>query len=222
MANTRFHPRRDVLLAIYQRLLADYGDQAWWPGDSRFEIMVGAVLTQNTAWTNVEKALANLKAADLLAPEALLALDDGALAGLIRPSGYYNIKAQRVKNLCRMLADAGGEAALAQLPTDELRAAVLAVNGVGPETCDDILLYAFARPVFVIDAYTRRLLRRYGLARGDEPYDDLRVGFERALGEDVELFRQYHGLIVQHAKLACSATPRCGSCCLAEQCEARD
>lgn len=217
-----FHATGQQLRAIYRDLLAAYGDQAWWPGDSRFEIMVGAVLTQNTAWSNVERAIANLKAAGALDAELMLALDDDHLAELIRPSGYYNIKARRLKNLCRWLSDNGGEAALERLATGPLRAALLAVNGVGPETCDDILLYAFDRPVFVIDAYTRRLLRRYGLASGKEPYETLRAGFERALGPDAALYKQYHGLIVQHAKVACAARPRCAPCCLAESCAGRD
>lgn len=218
MAGTAFQPSRKALRAIYDGLLAAYGDQGWWPGDSPFEIMVGAVLTQNTAWSNVEKAIANLKAAGVLDPERLLALPDQELAELIRPSGYYNIKAQRLKQLCRFLQDAGGVAALAAEPTDVLRKALLAVKGVGPETADDILLYAFDRPVFVIDAYTRRLLQRCGLATGEESYEDLRAGFERALGPDAALFNQYHGLIVQHAKTACATRPRCGRCCLAKQC----
>lgn len=220
MSPTPFQPSRSELLAVYDGLRAAYGHQHWWPGDSRFEIMVGAVLTQNTAWTNVEKALANLKAAKALDAHAILAMDEAALAELIRPSGYYNIKARRLRNLCRMLEETGGEAALDQLDTHTLRTRVLAVNGVGPETCDDILLYAFDRPVFVIDAYTRRLLKRYGLASGDESYEALRKGFEIALGPDVALYKQYHGLIVEHAKAACAAKPRCGMCCLAKHCRA--
>lgn len=207
-------------MVIYGRLLAAYGEQDWWPGDMPFEIMVGAVLTQNTAWTNVEKAIANLKAAGVLEPDAILALADDQLGELIRPSGYYNVKARRLKNFCRFLVDAGGAGELAILPTEELRAAVLSVNGIGPETADDILLYAFDRPVFVIDAYTRRLLQRCGLASGEESYETLRSGFEQALGEDVFLYQQYHALVVQHAKIACAARPRCTVCGLAQDCPA--
>ena len=219
MSATAFHPDRAALLAIYDTLFAAYGDQQWWPGDTPFEVMVGAVLTQNTAWGNVEKVIANLKAAGALSPEVMLALPDAELAELVRPSGYFNIKARRLKNFCRFLLEAGGEAALAGLSTPALRAAVLAVNGVGPETCDDILLYAFDRPVFVIDAYTRRLLQRYGLATGKESYEALREGFEAALGPDVGLFQQYHALVVQHAKVSCANRPRCPACCLEEVCE---
>ena len=221
MCSDRFQPSRADLMTIYQALLGAYGDLAWWPGDSRLEIMIGAVLTQNTAWTNVEKALGQLKAADALSLERILALPETELAALIRPSGYFNIKADRLKQLCRFVQQAGGEAALARRETTELRTAVLAVKGVGPETCDDILLYAFERPVFVIDAYTRRLLKRYGLARGDESYDALRLGFERALGPDVDLYKAYHGLIVEHAKAACAVKPRCRQCCLAVSCPQR-
>ena len=216
-----FSPSRAVLLGIHDELRAAYGELGWWPGDSPFEIMVGAILTQNTAWTNVEKALAQLKAADALSLERILALPETELAALIRPSGYFNIKADRLKQLCRFIDTAGGESVLAQLETPALRAAVLAVKGVGPETCDDILLYAFDRPVFVIDSYTRRLLQRYGLARGDEAYDVLRLGIERALGPDVALFKAYHGLIVEHAKAACAVKPRCALCCIAKPCGQR-
>lgn len=218
MAEPSFHPDRAKLMAIYDGLLAAYGEQDWWPGDTPFEIMVGAVLTQNTAWTNVEKAIANLKSAGVLDVDAMLALPDDRLAELVRPSGYYNIKARRLKNLCRFLIEGGGESGLARLPTDALRSAVLGVNGIGPETADDILLYAFERPVFVIDAYTRRLLQRCGLATGKESYEALRQGFERALGPDVALYKEFHALVVQHAKLACATKPRCGSCGLAPDC----
>lgn len=216
-----FAPTRRELRRIHDRLFDRYGDLGWWPGDSPFEIMVGAVLTQNTAWSNVEKALDRLKAAGALSCKAILALPENRLAELIRPSGYFNIKADRLRQLCRFLERAGGETALATLDTKALRHAVLAVKGVGPETCDDILLYAFDRPVFVIDAYTRRLLKRYGLAAGDESYEVLRAGFEQALGPDVPLYQHFHGLIVEHAKLACAVRPRCDGCCLARCCAKR-
>lgn len=210
--------KREDLQRIYRRLYRHYGPQHWWPGESVFEIMIGAVLTQNAAWSNVERAIANLRAAGWLTLDALLAADEGELAEALRPSGYFNIKTRRLLNLCRHLQAAGGEAAWAACDTAALRQTLLSVNGVGPETADDILLYAFERPVFVIDAYTRRLLRRQGLARGDEPYEALRAAFERTLGPDVRLFNEYHGLIVQHAKQACGAKPRCSDCCLAAEC----
>jgi len=209
------------LLAVYQRLHGAHGPQSWWPGDTRFEIMVGAVLTQNTAWTNVEKAIANLKAANALSPEAIAAAPHRRLAAWLRPSGYFNVKAQRLRAFCRWLLEQGGERRLARWPTARLRAALLAVHGVGPETADDILLYAFNRPVFVIDAYTRRLFRRLGVIEGSEHYESLRELFEARLDADVPLFNEYHALIVAHAKEVCRPRPRCAGCCLRRMCPSR-
>lgn len=211
-------PAPRSLQKIYERLLAAYGPQHWWPGDSRFEVMVGAVLTQNTAWRNVELAIANLKAAAALTPAAIAGLPHAELAALIRPSGYFNVKARRLQAFCRFVVESGGEDVLAGLPTEVLRRDLLAVHGIGPETADDVLLYAFARPVFVIDAYTRRLLSRLGVASGDEGYEALRQGIERAFGPQTQLFNELHGLIVHHAKVACSTRPRCAACCLRRIC----
>jgi len=151
------------LQQVFDDLLAAYGPQHWWPGDTPFEVMVGAVLTQNTAWGNVEKAIANLKKNDALSAEAIVGCGHDRLAAWLKPSGYFNIKATRLQNFCRWYLAQGGFEALNQRPTDELRHGLLSVNGVGPETADDMLLYAFERPVFVIDAYTRRLFSRLGL-----------------------------------------------------------
>ncbi len=203
---------------IYDALYAAHGPQHWWPGDTAFEIMVGAVLTQNTAWVNVERAIANLKQADALTPEAIAAAHPKRLAKWLKPSGYFNVKAKRLRAFCRWLLAQGGVAALAQLPTDELRARLLAVHGVGPETADDILLYAFERPVFVIDAYTRRIFQRLGAIAGDEDYDTLRLAFERALGPDTALFNEYHGLIVRQGKDVCRTRPLCAQCAIARLC----
>lgn len=213
-----FRPRRQRLLAVYDRLFAAYGPQHWWPGDTPFEIMVGAVLTQNTAWSNVERAIANLKSAGWLSPAAIAASEHGPLAEVLRPAGYFNVKAHRLVSFCRFLVDSGGEPTLARQDTADLRRALLAVHGIGPETADDILLYAFGRPVFVIDAYTRRLLQRLGLASGAEGYEELRAGFERALGPGAALYNEYHALIVHHAKAACRVRPRCEDCCLRRGC----
>jgi endonuclease III related protein len=204
--------KQQQLMVVYQRLIGAYGDQSWWPADSSFEVMVGAVLTQNTAWTNVEKAISNLKHADSLTLEGLLALSDEALAQLIRPSGYFNIKTKRLKNLCLWMAENGGESKLAAVDTGTLRSSLLQVNGVGPETADDILLYAFARPVFVIDTYTRRLFSKLCLIQGSEPYEDLRQIFEAELEADVSLFNQYHALIVRHAREKCQQRADCRHC----------
>ncbi|MBI5782876.1 MAG: endonuclease III domain-containing protein, partial [Gammaproteobacteria bacterium] len=190
----------------------------WWPGDSAFEIMVGAVLTQNTAWTNVERAITNLKQAKALSPEAIVKAHPKRLAAWLRPSGYFNIKAKRLKALCRWLMEQGGVRKIAKLPTNDLRHALLNVHGIGPETADDILLYAFTRPVFVIDAYTRRIFTRLGLIAGDEHYEALRGLFENGLGSSVSLFNEYHALIVVHGKDVCKKRPLCGNCSLTEEC----
>lgn len=204
--------KQQQLMTVYQRLIEAYGAQSWWPADSTFEVMVGAVLTQNTAWTNVEKAITNLKHSDSLSLESILALSDEALAQLIRPSGYFNIKAKRLKNLCLWIAENGGESELDGLDTATLRSSLLEVNGIGPETADDILLYAFARPVFVIDTYTRRLFTTLCLIHGGEPYEVLRHNFEAGLEPDTGLFNQYHALIVRHAKEKCKQTADCRHC----------
>ena len=215
-----FRPSRRQLTDLYERLLAAYGRQQWWPADSAFEVAVGAVLTQNTNWSNVERALANLKTAGTLSLDALVALHPGELAQLIRPSGYYNIKAERLRQLCLYLQRIGGLDTLREQPLEAARNGLLSVKGVGPETADDILLYAVDRPVFVIDTYTRRLLQRHALARGDESYDTLRRGFEAVLPAEPALFRQYHALFVQHAKQACRKRPECSACCLQASCPA--
>ena len=184
--------------------------------------MVGAVLTQNTAWRNVERAIDNLKAAALLEPERILHCEHAALAGALRPSGYFNVKAERLRHYCRWYLEAGGFAVLARWPTEKLRHALLGVKGVGPETADDILLYAFERPVFVIDAYTRRLFSRLGLCAPDVGYEGLRHDFERALPPDVALLNEYHALIVAHAKDVCRPRPRCTECALRRRCLSAD
>lgn len=213
-----FAPTPRELTDLYERLVSRYGEQPWWPAETPFEVVVGAVLTQNAAWNNVEKAIDRLRASGKLVLDALLATDHETLAELIRPSGYFNIKARRLRSLCEYLAAQGGLEAFAAIDLKDQRIGLLAVNGVGPETADDILLYALDRPVFVIDTYTRRLLQRYRLAAGDEPYEDLRLGFENALRGDVYRYQQYHALIVMHAKEVCRKTPLCDQCALATRC----
>ncbi len=206
------------LQRIFDDLLAAYGPQHWWPGDTPFEVMVGAILTQNTAWGNVEKAIANLKENNALSAEAIDACEHDRLAAWLKPSGYFNIKAIRLQNYCRWYLAQGGFEALSQRPTGELRHGLLSVNGVGPETADDMLLYAFERPVFVIDAYTRRLFSRLGLVDEKLGYEALRSFFETALPADVALFNEYHALIVRHAKEACRKRPLCEPCPLGPAC----
>lgn len=214
--------RADAWLAPYHRLLAAYGPQHWWPGETAFEVMVGAILTQNTAWANVERAMANLKAAGRLTCRDLLALPDDALAELIRPAGYFNVKARRLKALCAFLADQGVCAAPERLrdlgPLPELRRRLLTVHGVGEETADSILLYALRLPVFVVDAYTRRIFSRLGLIPADASYGEIQQTFQRHLQADVALYNEYHALIVHLGKSVCRPKPRCEQCPLRERC----
>ncbi|MCB1858701.1 MAG: endonuclease [Gammaproteobacteria bacterium] len=198
-----------------------YGPQSWWPAETRLEVLVGAVLTQGTRWRNVELAISRLRAADVMSLDGLMALPLDCLAELIRPSGYFNVKARRLANLCKFIQQRNGEAGLEALDTPALRRALLSVNGIGPETADDILLYAFERPVFVVDNYTRRLFRRLGWIVGDEPYDDLRGAVELAVGGDTALFNELHALVVFHGKHVCRPNPRCQGCCLASRCPGR-
>jgi len=207
--------------SVYSNLLAAYGRQGWWPADTSFEVMVGAVLTQNTAWTNVERALGRLAERIDLSAESILSLDVEALADALRPAGYFNLKAQRLRAFCSFYVASGGLDALSRIETDRLRDQLLAVKGIGPETADDMLLYAFDRPVFVVDAYTRRLFSRLGQLSGDEGYEGIRAAFEAVLGPDVALLKEYHALLVRHAKEACrSRHPRCSTCSLRSDCPA--
>ena len=155
-----------TIYQIYQRLMRVYGPQQWWPGETAFEVMVGSVLTQNTSWVNVERAIANLKQQKVLSASCIVTLTHKRLARLLTPVGYFNVKATRLKNFCQWYLAQGGQGHLQRLATAALRHSLLAVNGIGPETADDMLLYAFERPVFVIDAYTRRLFKRLGIIEG--------------------------------------------------------
>ncbi|MGD8428845.1 MAG: endonuclease III domain-containing protein [Ectothiorhodospiraceae bacterium] len=210
----------EALWAVYDRLLETFGPQHWWPGDDPFEIMVGAVLTQNTAWTNVERAIQRLRRCSLLDPNAMLAAPEEELADAIRPSGYFNVKARRLRALCRSFLAHEGVAGMDALETGVLRERLLAVHGIGRETADDILLYAFQRPVFVIDAYTRRIFSRLGVVAGDEGYEMLRGLFEGALGENAPVFNEYHALIVRLGKDICRPRPLCPQCPLQAGCPA--
>jgi len=207
---------REQLLDIYQRLYAAFGPQYWWPGSTPFEVAVGAVLTQNTAWRNVERAIDNLKEAGCLELEPLLALPEARLAALLRPAGYFNVKARRLRNLLVHLRDHGGDLS-AYLAGDLLsrRADLLTVNGLGPETVDSILLYAGNRPTFVCDAYTRRLLTRHGLIDERATYEEMRALFMDHLPEDVVLYNEFHALIVRTGYHYCKPLPRCEGCPLA-------
>jgi endonuclease-3 related protein len=204
----------EQLTEIYQLLFDRFGPQHWWPGETQFEIITGAILTQNTNWANVEKAITNLKSADLLTPEKLYRLDMSELAEFIRPAGYYNIKAKRLKSfLSWFFQNYDGQLAnLETLDTDHLRAELLAVNGIGPETADSILLYAFSKPVFVVDAYTARVAVRHGLIDPEADYEQLRDLFQSNLPQDVQLFNEYHALLVRLGKDFCRPKARCSGC----------
>lgn len=200
---------------MYERLYAHFGPRHWWPGASPFEVAVGAVLTQNTAWKNVERAIDNLKEAGALDLEALRALKPKQLAELIRPVGYYNLKEQRLRNLLDMFHHEcdGDLDELWQRPLPEAREILLAVKGVGPETADSILLYAGGRPTFVIDAYTFRVLGRHGLAKEGDNYQDLQTLFMDHLEPDPALFNEFHALIVGLGHQLCKKSkPLCQGC----------
>ena len=204
----------DRLMEIYNLLFKNFGPQHWWPGDGRFEIIAGAILTQNTNWTNVEKAIANLKAACSLTPERIYNLQTETLAELIRPAGYFNIKAKRLKSFMNWLFENydGRLENIEAVETRQLREELLAVKGIGPETADSILLYAFDRPVFVVDAYTARIAARHYLIEPPFDYAQLQSVFEDNLAEDVKLFNEYHALLVKLGKEYCRPKARCAGC----------
>lgn len=203
------------LLAIYDKLYDAFGPQKWWPADSAFEVMVGAILTQNTSWKNVEKAIANLKEQHVLSAQKLLCMDKRRLARLIRPAGYYNIKAERLKEFIRFLS-AEFRADIKKMSTcrsGALRRRLLEVSGIGPETADSMLLYALNKPVFVVDAYTLRIMSRHGLIDAEAKYDELQNLFRKNLKNSVKLFNEYHALLVKLGKDYClKSKPRCNIC----------
>jgi endonuclease-3 related protein len=208
------------LPAIYQLLYKRYGPQHWWPAETPLEMIIGAILTQSAAWTNVEKAINNLKANGSLSVEWLRSLSQDELARLIRPSGYYNVKARKIRAFVDWLVERyGGELdRLFALDSAELRNELLSVHGVGEETADSIILYAAHRPIFVIDAYTRRIIARLGLAPRDESYAAYQALFVNSLPHDGALFNEYHALLVQHGKTVCRKNPLCAGCCLSRLC----
>jgi endonuclease-3 related protein len=210
----------EALTVIYDRLFDRYGPQHWWPGDTPFEVIIGAILTQSTAWTNVEKAIANLKAEGLLDPVSLDAIETEKLATLIRPSGYYNAKAAKLKAFIKRLHDehSGSLNQLFALDTTSLRRELLSIHGIGPETADSILLYAANRPVFVIDTYTKRIIGRLGLAPADDSYEAFQQLFMNRLPHDEGMFNEYHALFVRHGKDICRKSPKCDGCCLLDIC----
>lgn len=210
----------DNLKDVYSRLLAAYGPQHWWPADGRFEVMVGAILTQSTAWTNVAKAIRNLKAANSLSPEALRRLSLDELAALIRPSGYYAAKSLKLKALAAWVGEHNDDLVETFAgDTEQLRCELLSVYGIGEETADSILLYGGCKPVFVVDAYTRRIVDRVGMAHGGTGYSDYQALFSFNLPSDVAMFNEYHALLVEHGKRVCRKDPLCPDCCILDVCE---
>lgn len=208
------------VLAVYDSLLAHYGPQRWWPADTRFEVIVGALLMQQTAWRNVAIAIKNLEAAGLLDVHAIAAASVPTLRKHVRVAGFYRTKPQRLRSFCRHLLErsAGDLDAYFRRSTVAVRADLLAQPGVGPETADSILLYAGAHPVFVVDAYTIRIGERIGLFQ-TEDYAKIQRFFERRLPRDIERYREYHALLVAHAKALCRPTPRCDACPLQSNCD---
>ena len=209
-----------TLPEIYRRLFEHYGPQHWWPGDSPFEVMVGAILTQSAAWQNVEKAISNLKNAGMMSPGALRNIPVVELAQLIHPCGYYNAKAFKIKVFVNWLGAFCGDDLdqLFALDTNILRQQFLAIHGIGLETADSILLYAGNKPIFVIDAYTRRIISRLGLMPEKDRYDDYQALFMNNLPQNAKLFNEYHALMVRLGKEACRKQPICDRCCLFEIC----
>lgn len=203
-----------LLKDMYNRMSRFYGPTHWWPGDSPFEIAVGAILTQNTAWTNVEKAIANLKQEKLLHPERMTAAPRAKLENALRPSGYFRQKAERLCLFCQFLLTHhhGSMKRLSALPLETLRSALLALKGIGPETADDIMLYACEKPVFVVDAYTRRILSRHGLVKDTVSYDAMQQIFHQCVKRDVAIYKEFHGLIVWTGKDFCRRKPDCTAC----------
>jgi endonuclease-3 related protein len=210
-----------VLLQIYERLFERFGPQHWWPADGPFEVIVGAILTQCVSWNNVATAIGNLRRAGLMDPRRLMEADEGTIASLVRPAGYYRQKAKKIRAFLSYLwgRHGGDLASMFATPPDELRSELLAVWGLGPETVDSIMLYAGGIASFVVDAYTSRIMSRIGVVPAGTPYDRVRRMFMDGLPRDAALFNEYHALLVTLGKRACLKTrPRCGECPLSDIC----
>lgn len=202
------------LMRIYRLMFSRLGPQHWWPAETPFEMMVGAILTQNTNWGNVEKAIERLRQAGMLKPDRIARASLPTLGALVRPAGYFRVKAKRLRSFVRYFVGrySGDWRKMARRPTAELREELLAVHGVGPETADSILLYALRHPVFVVDAYTKRIFSRHGWAGEETEYHDLQGFIVRGIGGDPGLYNEYHALIVMIGKDFCRKKPRCESC----------
>jgi len=209
------------LSEIYRRLYQKYGPQNWWPAETDFEVIVGAILTQSAAWTNVEKGINNLKRANAVNPASIREIPHSELSGLIHSCGYYNAKAEKLRVFAQWFKINYEDdlEKMFTLDTRLLREELLKVHGIGEETADSILLYAGRKPVFVIDAYTRRLCERLGLKPQGDKYSDYQKLFMDNLPHDVQMFNEFHALIVNHGKLFCKKVPQCEGCCLRGLCE---
>ncbi len=199
---------------IYKRLLAKFGPQNWWPAKTKFEVIIGAILTQNTSWENVERAIANLREENLLTPQKIKDIALKRLARLIRPAGYFNIKAERIKHFIHFLfKEYGGSIEkMSKEYGPNLRIKLLSINGIGPETADSILLYALEKPVFVVDAYTKRMLSRHNLISRRADYQQVQTFFTDNLSQDAKVFNEYHALLVRLGKELCKTKPLCEIC----------
>ncbi|NQW23891.1 MAG: endonuclease [SAR202 cluster bacterium] len=210
------------LMDVYDRFYAAYGPQQWWPGDGPFEVIVGAILTQSAAWTNVEMALAKMRAAGCWSLDALHRTTEPELAQLVRSSGYFNAKARKLKAFAAHVADnyEGDLDRFMSKATVPLRQELLSIHGIGEETADDIIVYAAGKPSFVIDTYTRRIMDRMGISPdGTRPkYGDYQAMFHDNLPHETQFFNEFHALWDNHAKEACAKTPRCQGCCLLDVC----
>jgi endonuclease III related protein len=210
---------KDILIKIYRTLYQTYGPRHWWPGETSFEVMVGAILTQNTSWRNVEKAIQKLKGKGVLNPEGIHHLKRSELARLIKSSGYYRIKTDRLKSFIDFLFEeyGGNIKKMGRERLGELREKLLGVKGIGPETADSILLYGLKKPIFVVDAYTRRILSRHGIIPEKASYEEVQKLFMDYPPRDEKLFNEYHALFVYLGKTVCKKTPRCDICPLRDK-----
>ena len=205
----------NIIYNIYKILLNHYGKQNWWPAETRYEVVVGAILTQNTSWKNVERAINNLKNKNLIDERKILNIEENKLKELIKPAGFYNLKAKRLKNVTKFIVEKYGNTekmAKSDKDTLTLRSELLSINGVGKETADSILLYALDRESFVVDSYTKRMFSRLGVISEKAKYDEIKEIFEKSLPKDLEIYKEYHALIVEHCKRFCRKNPLCDNC----------
>lgn len=211
--------RSSSLNRLYKILLECHGKQYWWPGDNEFEISIGAILTQNVSWKNVEIAIKNLKEKSLLSPESLYSRKEEEIAPLIKSTGYFNQKAKKIKNFLEWFKMYNFSfESLKDIELETLRSRLLLVNGIGQETADSILLYALSKKIFVIDAYTRRIFTRIGILPSNKTYQEIQDIFHRTFNGEVQDYNEYHALIVKHGKDVCKKRPICNECCISNYC----